>query len=473
MQNVPNADFDIEAKFTSVVNSPYQMQGILIEQDAQNYIRFDILQANCMFAVFVASFTGGNPTVIVNNQVRNGPANYFRVKRSGNVWTLAYSYDGLHWTPPFTFSRALSLTKLGAFVGNNSYNGSPAPAFSAKLDYFVNRASPPSLVNGNPYPPAPGPPVLDIWYGSTQNFGQNGVPQEWINILGTVSDPDAISSLTYSVNTGAAQQLWMGENPVRLVEPGDFNVEIPYASLRTGANTVVITATDFAGQQRSQTVNVNYTAGQTWPATYNITWSPTTNIQSVAQIVDGKWQVQSNGTVRTQTMGYDRLITLGDRATWRDYEVVADITINALSCRDFGVGIVAGWQGHTTLQYGTPLPDQPRTGHPFPGLGWYSKEPDTGSRVNIYTNTATVIETPLIEETTGRQLTIGVTYTYKFRVQRNASGGSHYSLKIWPAASAEPSAWDLQADGEPSQGSIVLGAHWADVSIGRVRVSGL
>jgi len=45
------------------------------------------------------------------------------------------------------------------------------------------------------------PPVIDVWYGSSQPFGQNGDPQVWVNILGNVSDVDGdLSLLEYRLN---------------------------------------------------------------------------------------------------------------------------------------------------------------------------------------------------------------------------------------------------------------------------------
>jgi four helix bundle protein len=74
-------------------------------------------------------------------------------------------------------------------------------------------------------PPAKKEPTFNIWYGNNQTFGQNGIPQQWVNILGNVSSPQGIGSLSYSLNGGAAQALAVLPNtpPVpspRLTEVG-------------------------------------------------------------------------------------------------------------------------------------------------------------------------------------------------------------------------------------------------------------
>lgn len=77
----------------------------------------------------------------------------------------------------------------------------------------------------------------------------------------------------------------------------------------------------------------------------------------------------------------------------------------------------------------------------------------------------------LIQDTSGRKLSLGVKYVFKFMTQRNSQNGSRYSLKVWPAGSTEPVNWDLQIDGELAQGSALLVAHQADVAFGRIVVT--
>jgi hypothetical protein len=257
----------------------------------------------------------------------------------------------------------------------------------------------------------------------------------------------------------------------RLVAQGEFNVEIDYASLSPGSNTVQITATDTFGRQATHTVTVIYVSGQTWPSNYTVNWSKAGSIQSVAQIVDGQWEIQSNGTVRSPEIGYDRLIAIGDRTTWRNYTVTAEVTLNSGYPFGYAVGIIVGWQGHTTVQYGQILPDQPRTGHPFPGLFQYSSDGGPAN-LNIYENTPTNPEHVMVKDTSGKTLQLGTKYIFKGQVAANASRGSHYSFKVWAASSPEPANWDLQTDGELSQGSIVLAAHMANVNFGRVTITG-
>ena len=63
---------------------------------------------------------------------------------------------------------------------------------------FFNLSSPISPEDGGapnipvitPFPADPpitsSSPVISVWYGDNQTFGQNGIPQTWVNILGSV-----------------------------------------------------------------------------------------------------------------------------------------------------------------------------------------------------------------------------------------------------------------------------------------------
>ena len=48
---------------------------------------------------------------------------------------------------------------------------------------------------------AAGPSIV-VWRGSPQTFGQVGVPQRWVNVLGNVDDSNGIGSLSYRLNSG-------------------------------------------------------------------------------------------------------------------------------------------------------------------------------------------------------------------------------------------------------------------------------
>jgi hypothetical protein len=475
VQTIQNTDFDVTAKFDGPFATECQDEGILVEQDSLNYARFDVYWSGPNPIIFAAQISNGNPTQRVSFAMTNYTVPIFlRVQRTGNTFTYNISTDNVNWMQAGSFAFTLAASKLGVYAGNSTCGYNP-PRFTAKVDYFFNTQ--------NPIVPEDGVsganPEISVWYGDTQNFGQNGTPQQWVNILGTVLDPAGISSLTYTLNGGAPQNLWIGENNRRLVSPGDFNVEIDHANLNPGANNVVITAVDNLGNRSTHTVVVNYTAGVTWPSTYSIDWSSVSNIQSVAQIVDGVWAVQPDGSVRTMQPGYDRLIALGDWNNWLNYTMTAEVTMHNVDDPfipeppgfdgGFGFGIVMGWKGHTTVQYGVALPDQPRSGHPFPALAWYAWDQNRAV-LELHGNTPTMPEYLMAADPSDYQLSFDVKYIFKVQTQQISGSQTQYSFKVWPASATEPANWTVTAIGDLSQGGVLLAAYRSDVSFGKVNV---
>jgi hypothetical protein len=483
LQSIGDVDFQVEVKFDSMVTQGDQVEGIFVQQDGQNFVWFSIYNDGTTPRVFAVATIGGTASIEYNNAIAvpaGSSSLWMRVMRNGSNWTQSWSVDGVTYNTAPPFTQTMVVSAIGPAGGNDiESSASVAPSFTAAVDYFMNLGNPISPTDGG-MPSPPNQPVFNVWYGDNQTFGQNGIPQQWVNVLGNVSAPSGIASASYTVNGGPSQFLRIGPNGSRLVDTGDFNVEIDHASLNVGANTVVISVTDNLGNTATHTVTVNWeNTGQVWPLPYSITWSQVQNISDVAQVVDGQWAIQPDGTVRTMQTGYDRLITIGDE-TWTDYEVTADVTIHSIDCYDFGIGLIVGWSGHTydaTGITGAKMePDQPRTGHPYFASFDYGSggQAPSNAAIDIYANSPNYPETFLIRDTSGLKLAVGVTYVMKVAVQRNSNNTtSHFSFKVWPAGSAEPANWNLQADGDASTGSLLLGAFRTDVSYGNITITPL
>ncbi len=354
----------------------------------------------------------------------------------------------------------------------------PSGQIPAPTDPEMLNPDKPALLGGAPYPfpivitepalPAspevPAVPVITVWYGETQNFGQKGTPQEWVNILGNVT---GATDLSYTLNNGPEQDLSIGPDGRRLQNAGDFNIELPVGVLNDGANTVLIKALG-GGSQDTQVVTVNYDAGNEWPLPYTADWGSLPNIQAGAQVVDGLWAL-SGGTLNTVAPGYDRLVTLGSM-NWTDYEVTVPVTIHSLSESDqgSGVGIIVRWLGHFDTGDGSqPVDGWRRLG----ALAWYRWAENGNAAFEIRGNGGQDI----IEPRGDVSVEPGVPYIFKLGVQSSSFSGNAatYRFKYWPAAESEPPQWLMSATGnpgEPNAGSIVLVAHHANVSWGDVNV---
>ena len=310
-----------------------------------------------------------------------------------------------------------------------------------------------------------GAPVIDIWYGPDQVFGDTGTPQGWVNVLGNVSDIDGIGALVYALNDGPEQALSIGPDGKRLSFRGDFNIDIRREELLEGTNEIVITATDILGNQASEIVTITYQTGNIWPYPYEIVWSQTANIQDVAQVVDGKWAINPEG-LRTAEGGYDRSVAIGD-LVWADYEVVVPITIHRVHKEnDNGqppaIGMIMRWTGHTEDKDFEG--EQPKTGwNRDSAIAWWHWEKTTKLEFNKG-------EEELFEPR------IGVPYMFKARVALEPGLGTQYHVKVWEASQPEPADWNLTHQGKsssPQSGSLLLLAHHVDATFGDITITGL
>jgi hypothetical protein len=147
VQPVNDTDFEIEAKFESAMWWGFQTQGIIVQQDSigatslYDYLRFEFHSNGSNIYTYVASISGGAATT------RHGPHSFayngtaplwMRVTRSGNGWTMSYSFDGQSWTPISSFSHSISVAAAGVYAGNEGAN----PAYTMSADYFFDTAAP-------------------------------------------------------------------------------------------------------------------------------------------------------------------------------------------------------------------------------------------------------------------------------------------------------------------------------------------
>ena len=123
-------------------------QGLLVEQDADNWIRFDFVNKNGEMRLFAGAATNGSSVSKWNETIDIGEANepYMRVSRLGDTWTQSFSTDGTSWQMPqnaTSFDMPMAVASSGIFAGNE--NGASAPDFVARADYFKNTAFPAAL----------------------------------------------------------------------------------------------------------------------------------------------------------------------------------------------------------------------------------------------------------------------------------------------------------------------------------------
>ncbi|WP_420393952.1 cadherin-like domain-containing protein [Acuticoccus sp.] len=149
LQAVNDTDFAIEAKFNSMPSARTQMQGILVQEDADTWLRFDAHWNGSSLQVFSGITDDGAPRMVAMQRAASAP-NYMRVTREDDAFTLQYSSDGSKWTTLTSVTEPMTVTAVGVFAAT-AHN---APAYSAKVDYVK--------VVGEPFvddPAFEGPPV--------------------------------------------------------------------------------------------------------------------------------------------------------------------------------------------------------------------------------------------------------------------------------------------------------------------------
>ncbi|MDX1416295.1 MAG: hypothetical protein R3293_19005, partial [Candidatus Promineifilaceae bacterium] len=298
-----------------------------------------------------------------------------------------------------------------------------------------------------------------------QIFGERGTSQEWVNILGNVSDPDGISSLVFSINGGVQRSIAVGPDGNRLTKDGDFNVEIWRGELLDGENELVITAGDSLSNYSSETVIIEHHSGNMWPFPYEIRWREVDNIQDVAQVVDGLWEIGPDG-LRTAEVGTDRMVAVGD-LVWTDYEIVVPVTLRRVYTGNDenvtpAVGLLMRWTGHVDPESGEDI--QPRTEWPKNTTSaWWIWEKTT--KLEFGHNDQVDFEPR-----------VGVPYMLKLRANTQPDGRTLYRLKAWVQSQPEPEKWSVTYEAKaasPRNGSLILLARYVDVVFGNLMVTGL
>ena len=140
LQSAADEDFAIEARFLSEPTARYQLQGLLIEQDLNNWLRFDVYHDGASARIFAARTVNANSTPLFNTAIASAAAaSHLKVDRIGDDWTFSYSADGNTWTTAGQTTHAMAVSAVGPFAGAT---GGSTPGHTAQVDYFFNLASP-------------------------------------------------------------------------------------------------------------------------------------------------------------------------------------------------------------------------------------------------------------------------------------------------------------------------------------------
>ena len=147
MQDVQNDDFDIALRYESPLDLKYQIQGVIIEEDDSNWMRFDLYFDGVRVMLYAGTNVDGVPATAGTGTVWEGTWDdsplYLRVTRTGDLWSASTSFDGVTWDSPVAaFTHVIDVAKLGPFVGNARATSGIAPAHTAAIDWFFDWNAP-------------------------------------------------------------------------------------------------------------------------------------------------------------------------------------------------------------------------------------------------------------------------------------------------------------------------------------------
>ncbi len=152
MQTAGDNDFTIDVKFESALTAVGQMQGILVEEDADTYVRVSFERTATGYIMFSRFVNNGTAVKSATTTFAEGSTlpTALRVKRTGDSFARFYYIDG-QWkaTNQAAYTFDMVPLQVGVFAGSAGA-GNTAPGHTAVVDYFFNADIPIVPEDGNP-----------------------------------------------------------------------------------------------------------------------------------------------------------------------------------------------------------------------------------------------------------------------------------------------------------------------------------
>jgi regulation of enolase protein 1 (concanavalin A-like superfamily) len=138
MQAANNVDFKIEVSFNFEPTDGYNDQGIIVEQDSDNWLRADVYDPGSGLKLFVGTTVAGVNSTKLNANISAGTGLFLLVERVGDTWTVSHSADGTSWTLGTTFTQSYVVGEVGVYAANPI----TALAFTSEVDWFFEQDNP-------------------------------------------------------------------------------------------------------------------------------------------------------------------------------------------------------------------------------------------------------------------------------------------------------------------------------------------
>lgn len=177
MQQVDDADFEVEVIFQSEPSERYQMQGVVVEQDANDWVRFDFYHDGRRLRIFGGATVDGNSSTLFKSRIDTGDAGGLRVARVDDLWTIQHLDASGAWITAATVSHPMIVNSVGLFSANHERPETNSPEFTVVIDYFENTAAPIVDEDGGAPPDTTGPVITDL---QTEVVGSDTLEVRWL-----------------------------------------------------------------------------------------------------------------------------------------------------------------------------------------------------------------------------------------------------------------------------------------------------
>jgi len=152
LQPLDDIDFRLEARFESPVVERFQMQGLVVEQSPEHFVRLDTHYDGTQQRVFAATVQNGSTQIHLDEPIPQTAPLHLQLERQGDLWISRYSVDGgEEWVELEAFAHELVVDAAGVFAGNFG-SGGDAPAHTARIDYVIADGRDPVHPDGAPVP---------------------------------------------------------------------------------------------------------------------------------------------------------------------------------------------------------------------------------------------------------------------------------------------------------------------------------
>jgi len=319
----------------------------------------------------------------------------------------------------------------------------------------------------------PDVPVIEIYGGRDRVFGFTGDPQPTVSITGIVRSPTGSFSIFWKLDDGEFQELTPNPASTRVIDAGEFSIELEQDLISSAGTTMVIEAREadrledglledgtpgqvlVEGKTNSITLQLSLFLPLDVGPNRIVSWNEQ-DLDKHAQIANGGWHLVPGGVAPLEP-GPQRILLIGDQS-WSNYEVeMAFIPGEVAPAADAEpvlpwAGIYLGWRGFDPVSEASNEILRTAGGVGF-GQG------DGGVTVAGVRN-----ESEFVANTGPVTMTPGVRYRMRAHAE-TAQGGAEVRMKLWIDGQPEPDEWTIEYFnvGAPNGGSLALVAHRWDV----------